>query len=570
MAGLYLIGAWLLVQVAETILPMFGAPEWVPRSVVILLAIGFIPALIFSWVFEMTPEGLKRDDDVKPEESIAPATARRMDRMIIVVLVLALGYFAVDKFMLASRRSAPPRAAASAVNAQSIAVLPFVNMSSEKEQEYFSDGLSEELLNQLAQIPQLRVIARTSSFSFKGKEVDVATIAQALNVANVLEGSVRKSANKLRITAQLVRASDSSHLWSQTYDRDLTDVFKVQDEIAGEVVAALKLKLLPSQQPTNLQRTQNSQAYEQFLIAMEARKKDSGRPSLARIAAASQRAIDLDPKYANAYAILAETQAFLADYAASSTERSAAIEEALETLAKAIALAPDLATAYGVRANIRSRLTWDWKGAEADFKKALALDPNDVPVLADYSQFLFFGGHKEEAIRINRKSTTLDPLSPDAWTFLGWHLAFAGQDAEAERVLRRAVELNPDGQWSNFTLGYIYLKEGAGEKAREAFARAPGPFRLAGLAMVEHTLGRARESEQLLAELKAKYAVGFAYQIAQACSWRGDKDGAFEWLDHAYTQHDAGLIRMRHDPILASLHDDPRWAVLVKKMGFAE
>src|ERR1700682_2684594 len=244
MAGLYLVGAWLLVQVAGTVLPMFGAPDWLPRTIVILLAIGFLPALIFSWVFEMTPAGLKRDEDVPPEQSIAPQTARRMDRMIIIVLLLALGYFAIDKFVLRPHQQRRPELSATA-NSQSIAVLPFVNMSSDKEQEYFSDGLAEELLNQLAQIPQLRVIARTSSFSFKGKEIDVATIAKALNVANVLEGSVRKSANTLRITAQLVRASDSSHLWSQTYDRDLTDVFKVQDEIAGDVVAALKVKLLP-------------------------------------------------------------------------------------------------------------------------------------------------------------------------------------------------------------------------------------------------------------------------------------------------------------------------------------
>src|SRR5204863_10017819 len=228
---------------------------------------GFIPALIFSWVFELTPQGLKRDAEVVPEESIAPQTARRMNWIIIAVLVLALAYFAFDKFVLTPKHDATRVAAASTatVDAHSIAVLPFVNMSSDKEQEYFSDGLSEELLNQLAQVPQLRVIARTSSFSFKGKDVDVAAIARALNVAHVLEGSVRKSANTLRVTAQLVRASDSSHLWSQTYDRDLTDVFKVQDEIAGKVVAALKVTLLPTQDLPKAQRTNNPEAYQQYL-----------------------------------------------------------------------------------------------------------------------------------------------------------------------------------------------------------------------------------------------------------------------------------------------------------------
>jgi TolB-like protein len=296
MAGLYLVGAWLLTQVASTVLPMFGAPEWWPRSVVILLAIGFIPALIFSWVFEVTPEGLKRDEDVPPEQSIAPQNARRMDRMIIAVLLLALGYFVFDKFVLEPRQQRSLSQELLATDAKSIAVLPFVNMSSDKEQEYFSDGLSEELLNQLAQIPQLRVIARTSSFSFKGKELDVSTIAKALNVAHVLEGSVRRSANTLRVTAQLIRASDSSHLWSQTYDRDRTDIFKVQDEIAADVVAALKVKLLPTQELPKAPRTNNPEAYQQYL---------QGRYYLNRFSIADfekarvflERASELDPEF---------------------------------------------------------------------------------------------------------------------------------------------------------------------------------------------------------------------------------------------------------------------------------
>src|SRR5437667_1752361 len=383
-AGLYLVGSWLLVQVASTVLPMFGAPEWLPRSVVILLALGFLPALIFSWVFELTPEGLKRDEDVAPEQSIAPQTARRMNRMIIAVLVFALGYFAFDKFVLAPRRAGAPGESSSSINSQSIAVLPFVNMSSDKEHDYFSDGLPEELLNQLAQVPQLRVIARTSSFSFKGKEVDVATIAKALNVANVLEGSVRKSASTLRVTAQLIRASDSSHLWSQTYDRDLTDVFKVQDEISRDVVAALKVKLLPSEQPMNLQRTTNSEAYEQVLIGKEARKH-GGYEAFQRAVVAFQRAVDLDPNYANAYAGLAQAQAFSADFSATPAERAVEIKKAFANADKAIVLAPDLAAGYWVRGLLRHRLSWDLKGAQADFKQAAALNPNDVEIFF-YSQ----------------------------------------------------------------------------------------------------------------------------------------------------------------------------------------
>src|SRR4051794_26416172 len=259
-AAAYAVVAWLLVQVTTQVFPIFEIPNWALRLIVFAIVIGFPIALVMAWAFELTPEGLKRTEDA----DLAAAAQRPHHRAWVVVVIIA-GAMSLGLFFL-GRMSAPSQqSGANEVSSKSIAVLPFVNMSSDKEQEYFSDGLSEELLNQLAQVAQLRVIARTSSFSFKGKEVDVATIAKALNVANVLEGSVRKSANTLRVTAQLIRASDSSHLWSQTYDRDRTDIFKLQDEIAGDVVAALKVKLLPSQELPKAQRTNNPEAYQQYL-----------------------------------------------------------------------------------------------------------------------------------------------------------------------------------------------------------------------------------------------------------------------------------------------------------------
>src|SRR5207342_398834 len=286
------------------------------------------------------PEGLKRDAEVPAEHSIAPQTAQRMDRIIIAVLALALVYFAFDKFVLAPKRVQVPVAATTAAEPlpaaadNSIAVLPFVDMSQQKDQEYFSDGLSEELLNQLAQVPQLRVIARTSSFSFKGKEVGIAEIARILKVGHVLEGSVRKSGNTLRITAQLIRTSDSSHLWSKTYDRDLTDVFKVQDEISREVVDALKLQLLPGKQPDNTQRTRNPQAYEQYLIGKDL-ARPGGRPAVEASLAAFQRALALDPNYSNAWAQLSTQQTSMADFAENPAAREATIDTALTSADKA-------------------------------------------------------------------------------------------------------------------------------------------------------------------------------------------------------------------------------------------
>ena len=579
MAGLYLVGAWLLVQVSSTLFPTFGVPGWALRALVIVLLLGFVPALVFSWVFELTPGGLKRDAEVSPEESIAPQTARRMDRIIIAVLVLALSYFGFDKFVMEPRREAgiasaavtaeqKSRAvAASASSDNSIAVLPFVDMSQSKDQEYFSDGLSEELLNQLAQVPKLRVIARTSSFSFKGKEIGVAEIARILKVAHVLEGSVRKSGDILRITAQLIRASDSSHLWSQTYDRKLTDVFQVQDEISREVVAALKLQLLPGEMPGNTQRTRNPAAYEQYLLGVDA-GRPGGRPAFEASLAFFERAIAIDPGYANAYADLANTQANMADFAETPAERETTIDRALATADKAIALAPDLPDGYVVRGNIRHRMRWDWQGSQADLAKALALDPNNTRTLSNYGPVLFSLGRRDEGIAAARKATAADPLSDNAWGALGRLLNGAGANAEAKLAFERALKLNPRHNWANFLLGNILLAEGKTDLAMTHYLLAPDQFRATGTAMVEFTRGNQAASKQALAPLERDYAIGFAFQIAQVYAWRGEKDQAFAWLDRAYLIHDAGLVRLPYDPALDPLRDDPRFAALVRKMGF--
>ncbi len=588
MAGLYLVGAWLITQVAGTVLPMFGAPGWVPRTIVIVLAIGFIPALAFAWIFELTPDGIKRDEEVPPEKSIAPQTAQRMNRMIIALLMLALVYFGFDKFVLAPRRATeavsatvvgqPSGAAATttatitvpdsaAIDPASIAVLPFVDMSQGKDQEYFSDGLSEELLNQLAQIPQLRVIARTSSFSFKGKEANVAEIARILKVAHVLKGSVRKSGNTLRITAQLIRTSDSTHLWSQTYDRNLTDVFKVQDEISSEVVAALKLKLLPGTQPDNTQRTHSPEAYEQYLIAMNTFRL-AGRSNVEVAVAALRRAIAIDPGYANAYAQLGNMEANLADFTETPAQRETLITQALADADRAVAIAPDLSEGYVWRGNIRYRMRWDWQGAQSDLAHALALDPNDALALSSYAAVLFTLGRREEGIAALRKAAVSDPLSDAVWSALGRLLDAAGDRAEAKQALARALQINPQQNWANFLLGNMLLKDGNTDAAISYYRRAPEQFRTTGMAMAEFTRGNEAASRALLAKMEKDFAIGFAYQIAQIYAWRGEKDQAFAWLDRCFPLHDAGLVRMPFDPVLDPLRKDPRFDSLVAKMGF--
>src|SRR5207237_9690493 len=243
MAGLYLVGAWLLVQVAGTVLPMFGAPDWLPRSVVILLAIGFLPALIFCWVFEMTPQGLKRDEDVRPEESIAPQTGRRMNRMIIAVLVLALAYFAFYQFVFAPRRAAGPHDLPAGASAKSIAVLPFDNLSDDKSNAYFAEGIQDEILTRLSKIAALKVISRTSTRKYKSAPDNLREVGNQLGVANLLEGSVQKAGNAVHINVQLIKAATDAHVWAESYDRELQNIFGREAEVAGKIAEALGAKL---------------------------------------------------------------------------------------------------------------------------------------------------------------------------------------------------------------------------------------------------------------------------------------------------------------------------------------
>src|SRR5213082_338104 len=307
MAGLYLVGAWLLTQVASTVLPMFGAPDWLPRTIVSLLAIGFIPALIFSCVFELTPEGLKRDEDVPPEESIAPQTARRMDRKIIVVLLLALGYFAFDKFVLTARRetaqlhpTVATNGSAATPNSKSIAVLPFENLSEDRANAYFAEGIQEEILTRLAKIADLKVISRTSTQQYKSAPENLSEIAKQLGVANILEGSVQKATDQVRVTVQLIQVASDSHLWADTFDRKLTDIFGVESEIAKAIADALQAKLTGGEQRAlAVKPTNNSEAYDVYLrgLALEARTTTSPDDS-EKAVGFYERAVQLDPAFA--------------------------------------------------------------------------------------------------------------------------------------------------------------------------------------------------------------------------------------------------------------------------------
>jgi len=497
-----------------------------------------------------------------------------MDRMIIAVLMVALGYFAFDKFVLAPRRQATssPSEPPSIANAQSIAVLPFVNMTSDKEQEYFSDGLSEELLNQLAQIPQLRVIARTSSFSFKGKEVDVRTIANTLNVANVLEGSVRKSATTLRITAQLIRASDSSHVWSQTYDRAITDVFKVQDEIAHDVVAALKVKLLPTQDLPKAQRTGNPEAYREYLQGRFFANRHSEKET-DRARAAYERAVQLDPQFALAWAGLAQTHVWDCNYSTEGGLKvfNAHLAAAREAVERALSLEPDLPAALLSRGTIEANFDYNWKGAAETFRKALLLVPQDPALLVSAANLALARGEAAQAADLLRRAIALDPVNPEARAHLAGTLSLLGQHEEARTEYARAAELNPLAPFTHAGIGQAYLLDGKFEEAATAAQKDAADWaRLLIVSCARWAQKRVPESDAALAELSAKNGETAAYQVAEAYAYRNDKDHAFEWLQRARRQRDAGLQALRSDTLLRDLEDDPRWDALLRTMGLTD
>ncbi len=487
--------------------------------------------------------------------------------LIAAVALLGSGFFALDKFVLSRHSVASlPGESASEIPEKSIAVLPFVNMSSDKEQEYFSDGLTEEMIELLGQVPDLRVPARTSSFYFKGKTETIANMALQLKVAHVLEGSVRKAGKRLRITAQLIRADNGYHLWSQTYDRDDTDVFAVQDDIAKAVVSALKVRLTEGTQATGSRETTNTEAYNQYLLGRQLDRRDS-LEGYRHAVEAYRKAIALDPNYAAAYAALAIAGASAADLKGD----TGGIEHAGRDAEKAIALAPDDPSGYSARSFLRFTWLWDWSGAQADIEKALILGPRNPDVLLQYGRLLDSLGRLPEAIATQKKATELDPLSSGGWENIGRYYTEKGDYVAANAALLRAIELEPTSVYALYNLGRLRLLQGKAQESLGMFRKVDAEnFRQSGIAIAEHTLRKAKEAQEALDDVIAKHAQDSAYQIAQVFAWRGETDKALEWLDRAYKQQDGGLAGIKADLFLMSLHADPRFNALVRKLKLPE
>jgi TolB-like protein/Tfp pilus assembly protein PilF len=452
---------------------------------------------------------------------------------------------------------------------QSIAVLPFINMSADTAQDYFADGLAEELLDLLAKTPGLQVIARTSSFAFKGKSDDIPTIAAKLKVANILEGSVRKSGNRLRVTAQLIRAGTNDHLWSDTFERELNDVFKVQDEIAGEVVAALKIHLLPAQQQSLRRepRTTNLQAYDLYLQGKENYNRGDA-VGYQRAVTALRGATSLDPQYAAAYATLA-----LAEYWAEDGEPTSGYPgyaRALAAAEKAVELAPQEAAGYTARGFLRTIIRFDFTGGRADLARAVALHPGDADAWHRSAVLLGVVGDLPAAIDSEQRAVALDPLSAEICMRLGFFYAAAGRTAEARARYEKALAIAPQSIRARFNLGELELHENRPEAALTVYRQTGDEgFSLSGQAKAEYSLGHTEASRRLLEELLAKYSKS-PYQVAAVYAWRGEKDKSFEWLERGYAQRDPGVTWLKIDRNLIGLRNDARYKDLLRRMHLPE
>jgi TolB-like protein/Tfp pilus assembly protein PilF len=570
----YAIVAWLLLQVSDTLVPALHLPEWFNSGVAFVLIIGFPIAIILAWAFEMTPEGLKKEKDVDRSQSMTTVTGKKLNNAIIGVLVLALVYFVVDKFIVDPGRDAAEIATAvedsrdqlpepiEPTNSdKSIAVLPFVNMSSDQEQEYFSDGLSEELLNLLAKIPELRVAARTSSFSFKGQSIEIPEIASRLNVDHVLEGSVRKSGNQIRITAQLIQADNGYHLWSETYDRELTSVFAIQDEIATAVVTALKLTLL-GETPTA--RKTNPESYALYL---QARYFDNlgGEDNLTKAATAYQAALAVDPEYAPALAGLSRVYQQQADVGYINAIEGMVLSRSMAE--RAISIDPLSAEAWSSLGRIRWTYDWDWESAEEAEGKALELEPGNVDVISLSARLSSTYGRRDETIELSRQAVGLDPLSLRPLATLGNALASAGNLAEAESVFSKILELNPRFPAVYINLGEILILKGEPEAALAVIQRESSEvWQGYGLSLAYQALAREDEATAALQAFIRDYGSVGAYQVGVVYAFSGAIDQSFEWLERAYAQRDGGMTSLLTDQFLENLHADPRWEALLEKM----
>lgn len=452
-------------------------------------------------------------------------------------------------------------------NDPSIAVLPFADMSPGKDQEYFSDGLAEQLIHELAKKSGLKVVGRSSAFQFKGKSEDLRAVGRKLGVANVLEGSVRRDGNHLRITAELIKADDGFQLWSQTYDREIKDIFAVQDEIARSTAEALQPKLLGSkgQAVPSPVRSANPEAYQAYLQANYFTVRGQNKENLGKALDYSDAAIKLDDKYAPAWALRASVLNEMAEVGLANVREG--FREARGDAERAITLDPSSASAYMALATAQIDCDWNWDAADTSITKAADLEPGNAEVFRIRSYLSRVLGNLDQAIKFQERAVALDPLRSDFHKTLGYLLYVRGRFDEAQAEMQRALDLNSNTALVHLTLGKILIAEGKPQEALAEIEKESLEWaNLTGKAVAYHALRREQDSDSALAGLIAKYGVDGSYQISQVYAYRKQSEESFQWLEKAYAVRDAGLPDVKTDPFFKYLRDDPRYTALLKRM----
>lgn len=557
--ALYGATSFAVLQVADLLVPVLGLTDSVTRVVALLLLLGLPVAVVLEWAFELTPDGVRRTVGAAPGELNeiirAPASKRWPSGVLALggLVALLMGAWYVGRQSVFGREEP---------ETPSIAVLPFVNMSSDPEQDYFSDGIAEELLNLLAKIPELRVASRTSAFSFKGQELALSEIARRLAVAHVLEGSVRKVEDQVRITARLVDADSDTRLWSETWDRTLDDIFAVQDEIAASVVDRLQVTLLGGAPRTE---ATDPEAYALFLQGRQLGRQRTAA-GLRSAVEVLERAVGIEPDYAPAWGELARVYSTQVGSGVRSIEEGYGLARAAAE--RALAIDPGYAPAIAHLGLIAMSEEGDLYSAATHYQRALSLSPTDPNILADAAALLQSFGRLDEAIALKEYSIARDPVNPRGHHNLGNAYRWAGRWEEAVASYTAALRLSPGYIGAQTGIGQALLGMGDPEAAMEAIQQeASRPWQLIGEAMAYHELGLQRDSDAALAELIQGWERDAAYNIAYVVAFRGEADRTFEWLERAVEFGDPGLSEIVVENSFARVRDDPRWLPFLERIG---
>jgi adenylate cyclase len=563
----YAIVGWLLVQVATQVFPFLEIPNWVVRLVIALVAIGFPIALVIAWAFELTPEGIKRTEDI---DLAVSARQPRKHAWIVVVVVgaaLSVGLFFIGRY------TARDSASASELSAKSIAVLPFVNMSADKNDEYLSDGVSEELIAALSKINGLQVKARTSSFAFKGKNEDIQKIGELLHASHLLEGSVAKAGNKLRITAQLIQASDGNHEWSDTYDRDMQDIFAVRSEVAQKVAETLKVRLLGEEKrKIDKKPTENLEAYDAYLKGRYFFNRPSDQ-NLSKAISQFEDAVRLDPNFAAAYSGLSDAYLWAA-FNEGIITAAAGKPKVRSSAEKSLQLNEASAEPHTSLANYLSWYEHDWAASEREFRRAIALDPNYAFAHDQFALTLTCQGRLAESETEGRRAAQLDPLNPAIAIDNTLWLTAQGEFQQAKEEAKRGAKLDPEFFFPQLQFGWIDIQAGNAKAAipalQKAVAMESPPFVIAWLGYAYGAAGDRNAALATIEQLKKKSVNGYVpqFNLAMIHLGLGDRDRALDLLERASAADSQWMMYLKIDHIFDSLRADPRFAALMKKCHF--